>query len=662
MRIDINKISEQFVPKIFCLNHIEVDTERALLVVDGKEISVEPRAMDVLAYLATYPAQVISQETLFKELWPDTTFSPGSVQRCIAQIRKVLGDDAKSPTYIRTHPKRGYSLEVMPEFFVKKRSVTKIWGGAGLTLFFLIALMIEFLPEKNDLLSGQLYPVTSSASFDFNPVYSASGNSLAFIRQKSVSNEIVVKDLASGIEQIVLSDSANYHSLTWSYDNESFYFIVREEQAEWVGTISIKGGPVNRIFTIAEPNRIWSIADDSNYLYYLMVDVPVNNPPSSRLIRRNKLTGAEDYLLKNDELFTPYRLAMSFDKGMVALAGETETDEIAIRLLSLKNNKLSEPIYKMSLGFAEISWHPNNESILVHHKNELFKIDLSGRKEVIPYFDYQRLFNPVFHPNGKKIAITHTSYDTDLIEVGEQPAKNTMLIDSLAQDNLARYSPSGNSIAFVSQRTGKSQIYLYQNGQQHVIADNSSNQTIYRAPIWSKDGKKIFFSLGNTLYEFSAADKNSIAYNMPSNFLGILDAYSDQKNVLIASSQGQNVFFEKYDLSAEQSHQLAKSGANFHGRLDNNDELVFIRNDHLFWGDRAFDISAYQPISGSAIPVDNKVLFQSGHEVLSFDGSNFEILELHLPDLAEGLIDAISNEQLMFTTKPKDYASIAEIH
>lgn len=649
------------MPKTFCLNQIKVDTERASLVVDGKEISVEPRAMDVLAYLATYPAQVISQETLFKELWPDTTFSPGSVQRCIAQIRKVLGDDAKNPTYIHTHPKRGYSLEVMPEFFVKKRNVTKIWGGAGLTLFFLIALMIEFLPEKNDWLSGQLHPVTSSASFDFNPVYSASGNSLAFIRQKSASNEIVVKDLVLGTEQIVLSGSANYQSLTWSYDNESFYFIVREEHTEWVGAISIEGGPVNRIFTITEPNRIWSIADDSNYLYYLMVDVPVNNSPSSRLIRRNKFTGAEDNLLKNDESFTPYRLAMSFDKGMVALAGETETDEIAIRLLSLKNNKLSEPIHKMSLGFAEISWHPNNESILVHHKNELFKIDLSGQKEVIPYFDYQRLFNPVFHPNGKKIAITHTNYDTDLIEVGDLPAKNTMLIDSLAQDYLARYSPSGNSIAFVSQRSGKSQIYLYQDGQQQVIADNFSNQTIYRAPVWSKNGEKIFFSLANTLYEYSVADKNSTAYNMPSNFLGILDTYDDEKNVLIASSQGQDVYFEKYDLFAKQSYQLAKSGTNFHGRLDNNNELVFIRDDHLVWGERAFDISAYHPTSSAAFPVNNKILFQSGREVVSFDGSNFEILELQLPDLAEGLIDVISNNKLMFTTEPKDFASIAEI-
>ena len=64
-------------------------------VVDrGQATSVEPRIMDVLVLLASKLSQVISPQELLAALWPDTIFSPAAIQRCIAQLRKVMGDNA----------------------------------------------------------------------------------------------------------------------------------------------------------------------------------------------------------------------------------------------------------------------------------------------------------------------------------------------------------------------------------------------------------------------------------------------------------------------------------------------------------------------------------------------------------------------------------------
>eukprot|EP00487_Bulimina_marginata_P012729 TRINITY_DN91_c0_g1_i3.p1 TRINITY_DN91_c0_g1~~TRINITY_DN91_c0_g1_i3.p1 ORF type:complete len:119 (-),score=12.12 TRINITY_DN91_c0_g1_i3:61-417(-) len=68
--------------------------------------------MDVLGYLALKQGEVVSQQELFDALWPNSVFSSGSVLRCIAQLRKALGDDAKQQSIILTHPKRGYSLKL----------------------------------------------------------------------------------------------------------------------------------------------------------------------------------------------------------------------------------------------------------------------------------------------------------------------------------------------------------------------------------------------------------------------------------------------------------------------------------------------------------------------------------------------------------------------
>lgn len=647
--------------KKFKLDLIEVDTERSTVQIDGNAISVEPRVMDVLAYLATYPKEVISQETLFKELWPETTFSSGSVQRCIAQLRKVLGDDAKDPTYIFTHQKRGYSLEVVPEYQPKKIT-PKLWGIAGCIGLICIILPVIFSSEPEVLISGKLSPVTSTEYFDINPVYSSTGNLLAFIRKKGSSNEIIVKDLNTGVEEVVLAGQSDYESLTWSYDDEDFYFVVREKGIEWVGKTSSKGGTISRVHTTHKPNRIWSIADDQKNLYYLTVTESANKSPRSRVLRQDKVTASKQVMLTSSDAFIPLRLTISFSKDKLAIAGETKSGDLDIRLFYLQDGELSEPIYTIPQGFTEISWHPNDDAILVHHENQLSTVSLSGVVKKIPYFDYQRIFNPVFHPSGKKIAVTHTHYDTDLVEFDTQKETSTPVIDSVAQDYLARYSPSGRSFAFVSQRTGKPQIYIYQDGHEQLIDENNNSQSVYRAPVWSKNGKKVFFSFGNTLYEYSVRDQNTIAYEMPPHFLDILDTYSDGNSILIASKRGQNVFFDRFDLSTEKLIQLGLSGANYQARLDDKDKLVFVKGDNLYWGDRVVDISAYRPSNGLVLPLNGKLIFQSDGKILSYDGSSFTVVQAKMTNDIGLLIDVSSYLKYMFLTSSEDAASIAEIH
>ena len=287
---------------------------------------------------------------------------------------------------------------------------------------------------------------------------------------------------------------------------------------------------------------------------------------------------------------------------------------------------------------------------------------MNGVVKKIPYFDYQRIFNPVFHPSGKKIAVTHTHYDTDLVEFDNQKETSTPVIDSVAQDYLARYSPSGRSFAFVSQRTGKPQIYIYQDGHEQLIDENSNSQSVYRAPVWSKNGKKVFFSFGNTLYEYSVRDQNTIAYEMPPHFLDILDTYSDGNSILIACKRGQFVFFERFDLFTKESIQLGISGANYQARLDDKDELVFVRDDNLYWGDRVVDISAYRPNNGLVLPLNGKLIFQSDGEILSYDGSSFTVIQAKMTNDIGLLIDVSSYLKYMFLTSSEDAASIAEIH
>ena len=56
------------------------------------------------------PGQVVSVEQLLDQVWKDVIVTPNSVYHAVATLRRILGDDAKNPTYIANTLRRGYRL------------------------------------------------------------------------------------------------------------------------------------------------------------------------------------------------------------------------------------------------------------------------------------------------------------------------------------------------------------------------------------------------------------------------------------------------------------------------------------------------------------------------------------------------------------------------
>lgn len=73
-------------------------------------VRVEPKAMDVLVYLAEHQGQVVSREELEREVWRGALVGYDAVTGTVIKLRKALDDDAREPRYIATIPKRGYRL------------------------------------------------------------------------------------------------------------------------------------------------------------------------------------------------------------------------------------------------------------------------------------------------------------------------------------------------------------------------------------------------------------------------------------------------------------------------------------------------------------------------------------------------------------------------
>lgn len=68
------------------------------------------RLVDLLLQLASRPGQTWLREDLLEAVWQRKVVNDEVLSRAIAELRGLLGDDARTPRYIETLPKTGYRL------------------------------------------------------------------------------------------------------------------------------------------------------------------------------------------------------------------------------------------------------------------------------------------------------------------------------------------------------------------------------------------------------------------------------------------------------------------------------------------------------------------------------------------------------------------------
>lgn len=116
----------------------------------GEMLHLEPKAMEVLLLLAQRAGEVISREELLATVWSGSVVGDDTLTQAVIKLRKALGDDTRSPSYIETIAKRGYRLIAtvragQGDAPVSSVSYTRrLAWAAGLAL--MIALLVVAVP------------------------------------------------------------------------------------------------------------------------------------------------------------------------------------------------------------------------------------------------------------------------------------------------------------------------------------------------------------------------------------------------------------------------------------------------------------------------------------------------------------------------------------
>ena len=87
----------------------ELDQEAMELRKDGSPIRLQEQPFKVLALLADRPGKIVTREELREQIWGNTFVDfDQSLNKAINRVREALNDNAATPEYVETVPRRGY--------------------------------------------------------------------------------------------------------------------------------------------------------------------------------------------------------------------------------------------------------------------------------------------------------------------------------------------------------------------------------------------------------------------------------------------------------------------------------------------------------------------------------------------------------------------------
>ncbi len=213
-----------------------VEPEFDRLSRNGKDVTIQPRAMDVLAYLARNHGHVVSADQILDDLWHGVFVGSGSVYNCINQLREALGDTKQNPAYIETIAKRGYRLIPPVEF------VTTLGESSAESVVSVASPVVGIARSPKLLglvvLAGIVILGLGYAVFQADrpgTEVTADQNSIAVMPFLNLSDDPDSEYFADGLTEELINDLQKLQMLKVAARSSSFYFKGKGEELSVIG-------------------------------------------------------------------------------------------------------------------------------------------------------------------------------------------------------------------------------------------------------------------------------------------------------------------------------------------------------------------------------------------------------------------------------------------
>ncbi|KZN57920.1 winged helix-turn-helix domain-containing protein [Pseudoalteromonas luteoviolacea] len=543
------------LPQRFIIDGYLINMSLSEVTGEAGSIKVEPKVLQVLLLLAQNAQQVVSHQQIMDQVWQGSEVVPNALQRCIARLRKVLGDNAKAPRLIATHPKIGYRLMVDVQWQqaqTEQSAVTRvpqkfkgIWKWPALVVLLIsfglfFAVFITPLEPK----IKSIKTITHTDSFESDVSYSPNGQYIVFNRQtQSCYSHIWAKNLKTGTESRLSKQAGFYRDTRFTFDGRSVIFTQQQncdQKAIEFEPQSANCWQINSLdfaesLSSPQPSAVRYQCQNQS----ITRPIALPNHQYSFLKTEQGNSGLFIYNALNqqsDVLFAPSALSIySYDYSPVqsqyAVIGFNPDSEHVLSILNeqgrvLQQNTLKFQSDKYPQAQFVIRYSIDGNTLLAVSDGALYHLSMDGElSEYKPLL--QNIISVDKHPTNVQVVAITGYKDTDIANVPIYTQHNPPLQSGINQsvqpyksfartkspEKSAKFQPFGDLIAFVSAISGNDEVWLWDGAQAMQLSDFANNSHIEQLT-WSPDGKQIAL-VSNGLLKLIDLEGNTQSINAP---------------------------------------------------------------------------------------------------------------------------------------------------
>jgi|GEM_PF-3287440 len=533
--------------KDFYLEDFKVEPGLNRISLNGRQTKLPPKQMALLCRLAQQPGQPVERQQLLNDVWQRAMVNDEVLSRNIGELRNVLGDSAKNPQFIETISKKGYRLLVTPGNIGPKKYARLIVLTSAVVLISVVTFGLQW--------AGR--PVAD---------YTNGAKNLQ-------------RDIALDARQLSFLPNLEFDAV-FSSDGRQLGFSSVNRQAQvsfWLGDPQ-KVAYRQRSLDIESPGRI-TLSPDTQTLVYISL-----KGKQCQLLMEEQGSRQQSYLADcwsssdNYPIFSPDGLKVAFSHTDGTGSGLSEVDlktgqirvitqpgqlgqfdtmprysKNASQILFARGDEITRELFLVSVNGGRPQQLTRDHQLTEGHDwlsdNEVvFSSDRLGRRALwqmkidsgeIKLLGAPGAYGPVYHQTSGQLVYEQPRYRADIhrIDLKQQEQSLSPWLVSSRYDNHPSFSPDGQNIAFVTNRTGLSALWVSTaDGQDQRLLFEQAGARVSR-PSWRPDGKALLI----TIYQ---QDGSYLAeYDLSTDHVLRLDAAGNAASSAVYSQDSQTLYY-----------------------------------------------------------------------------------------------------------------------
>lgn len=481
---------------VYEFSDFELHLDREQLFRSNERIKLEPQQFMLLHLLISHPSQLVSRNLIEETLWAGRPVSDDAFRAAIKKLRDALGDDARSPRYIKTIPKQG--LKWLAPAMTRGGKATVVGRGlsaqrylkpASVFLVFLAAVWLVQLAltapkpsnivQKTEVIAANLTNLSGSEVF---ADYHEDHNKLVFLHraERSSPQQLYIKLLDTGNVQRLSWDEANYSNSYWSNDGRRIAY-----NRLWKGKRSVHIASLNENNQLIDVKEIPHLLLQDKFVVGWTYDdaglllAEELTPDTQHGIHLLSLAGnaLSPISFPNVAGRGDYTAAQSPDGSKLAILREVTGGQANLVITSMANGNLES---SQTLPFmpTRLTWQ-NSDTVLMSSFFGDFARFLLGPNTLDTSITLPDNTLDVFASCGEQCAVLR-QHNGDFLDIQEKPLTSFFSASDRDEPSLANgrlmkfpdaeglpvYGPDSNDVYFVSVK-----------GQYHYLNKLDANHT-----------------------------------------------------------------------------------------------------------------------------------------------------------------------------------------